>query len=1156
MDRASANFAFLEEHDAQLVRLGMLAERYFKDDPNTSLIKLRQFGELLAQLTAAKLGVFDVGESQVDLLRRLRQEGALNKQLGDAFHYLRVRGNAAAHEHHGSHSEALAALKIGRQLGVWFHRTFGPDPNFLAGPFAPPEDPAAASDALREELHELRAKLQESLSAAERAQAEVQTRENALLSAEVKAAKEAEQRVLWERLANEAEQAKLSVQAELASIQKASEQVPTAQIATAIQLAQKQGNEFSLDEAATRALIDQQLRDRGWEANSETLRYSQGTRPSRGKNMAIAEWPTAFGPADYAVFIGTQCIAVVEAKKQNKNVSSVIDQAERYSRGFQASNGIETPGGPWADGQSDTVSPDGKKGPLKVPFVFSTNGRAYLKQVETESGIWFRDARKPIYHRRALIDWYTPQGLSDLLEMDAEQAHEALKAQLFDFGFVLRPYQKKAIQAVEAGLEEQRRQMLIAMATGTGKTKLAIAMLYRLLTAKRFRRVCFVVDRSALGNQAAGEFKTTKVVSVRTFADTFGIKELGDVVPDAETKVHICTIQGLVSRVLGSAEPGDVPPVDQYDLIVVDECHRGYTLDRELSDAEIQFRSEEDYISKYRRVLEHFDAVKIGLTATPALHTVEIFGKPIFTYSYREAVVDGFLIDHEPPVRIETALAQAGIEFKKGEDLPLFNTGAGTIDLTTAPDDLRFDVEEFNRKVITAPFNRAVAEALADHIDPADPGKTLIFAVNKGHADIIVDQLKQVFKERFGEIEDAAIRRITGDIETTPAKVHAVIRQFRNDPLPKIAVTVDLLTTGVDVPRITNLVFIRRVNSRILYEQMLGRATRQCPDIGKETFRIFDAVDLYRTLEPVTAMKPVVVNPTISLTQLFEELQKEAAAEHRQTIIDQIVVKLRRRLKKLTEQAREAYQADVGETPEQTLERLRSKPPTEVAEWAKDKPSAGPILDWSSDNGRGSDLPISNHADSVVSITRGYGRLEDGQERQRPEDFLDSFASFVRNNINEISALTVVTQRPRDLTRAELKALKLELDKLGYSETSLRLAWRDAKNKDIAASIIGFVRQAALGDPLVPYEERVRTAMDRIRQSRPWTEVQRKWLRRIGEQFVKEIVVDREAIDDGPFQVEIGGFANLNKRFDGQLEAILGDINEEIWLRAAGGGTP
>ena len=194
--------------------------------------------------------------------------------------------------------------------------------------------------------------------------------------------------------------------------------------------------------------------------------------------------------------------------------------------------------------------------------------------------------------------------------------------------------------------------MLLAMATGTGKTKTCIALIYRLLKAKRFRRILFLVDRSALGEQASNAFKDTRMESLQTFADIFGIKELEEQSPDSDTAVHIATVQGMVARVLNPAEDVPPPPVDQYDCIVVDECHRGYLLDRELSETELTFRSFDDYISKYRRVLDYFDAVKIGLTATPALHTTEIFGPPIFTYSYREAVIDGFLIDHEPPYTI------------------------------------------------------------------------------------------------------------------------------------------------------------------------------------------------------------------------------------------------------------------------------------------------------------------------------------------------------------------------------------------------------------------------------------------------------------------------------------------------------------------------
>jgi type I restriction enzyme, R subunit len=752
----SHNFGFMRAYEPQFERLGALAERYFRNDPNTCLMKLRQFGELLAQETAARTGLYSSpDETQSDLLRRLKVERAVPQAAMDLFHQIRIPGNKATHDLADDHTLALTTLKIARELAVWFHRTFGKQPGFKPGLFVPPPPPDNAEKALREELAGLQASLTAQQGREERARAEAEEARKARESAEERAFREAEERGVWERLAQEAEDAKLALTAQLAALQAAAAQVPAREKAATLKEAEKAAEAIDLDEAATRDIIDRQLRDRGWDADSANLRYAKGTRPAKGRAMAIAEWPTDSGPADYALFIGTQLVATVEAKRRNKNVSAHIDQAERYSRGFKFDGGAEAIGGPW--------------GAYRAPFTFSANGRPYLKQLHTASGIWFRDTRRDTNLRRALVDWFTPEGLKAEFETDRVAAQALLKTQPFTFGFPLRPYQRAAIEKVEEALESDTREMLVAMATGTGKTKLAIALLYRLLSVKRFRRVCFVVDRNALGGQTAGEFRTTKIVGPRAFADIFDLKELGDIVPEAETKVHICTIQGLVNRTLFAAEPRDVPPIDQYDLMVIDECHRGYLLDRELSDAELSFRSQDDYISKYRRVLEHFDAVKIGLTATPALHTVQIFGRPIYTYSYREAVIDGYLIDHEPPVRIETALAKAGIKWKAGDDIELLDTRTGQIDLAQTPDDLNFDVEDFNRQVITRPFNQVVAEELARHIDPSLPGKTLVFAVGDPHADIVVDELKTAFEARYGAIEDNAIKKITGSVDRVGA---------------------------------------------------------------------------------------------------------------------------------------------------------------------------------------------------------------------------------------------------------------------------------------------------------------------------------------------------------------------------------------------------
>ena len=602
MEILSANFGFLRQHDPQIIQLAALAEQLFHIDSNTCIFKLRQYAERLAKLLAANTGLYQSSEeSQVELLRRLKLENVISHEVADLFHLIRKAGNKAAHNRGDTNStDALTLLQTSHQLGIWFHRTFS-DRNFKSKAFIPPID-----------------------TTAER---------NAELNAELKAKIEALEKIITDT-------------------QIANQHPTTKETAEIIKRSEAASATIDLNEAQTRALIDQQLRDRGWEVDTQNLRYSQGFRPTKGKNFAISEYPTDDGIADYALFIGLRCVAMIEAKRRRKNVMNAIAQAERYAKGYSAE---------------------------VVPFVFATNGRGFLKQLETESGIWFHDRRKSTNHSRALTDFYTPDGLEALLKMDRETAHEDLKNTSFNFGFDLYPHQRAAIEKIEECLEKDQRSMLVAMATGTGKTKLAIALLYRLLSAKRFRRVCFVVDRSALGNQTADEFTSTKVVSTKTFADIFGIKGLKDIDPESETMVHICTIQGLVKRILYAKENGDIPPIDQYDLILIDECHRGYLLDREMSDSELSFRNQEDYISKYRRVLEHFDAVKIGLTATPALHTKAIFGEPIYTYGYREAVIDGILIDHEPPIQIRTKLSEIGIKFQANEEVSRYNTVTGAI---------------------------------------------------------------------------------------------------------------------------------------------------------------------------------------------------------------------------------------------------------------------------------------------------------------------------------------------------------------------------------------------------------------------------------------------------------------------------------------------
>lgn len=392
------NFRCVEGYDAQLVRLGMLAERYFVDDPNTSLVKVRQFGELLAKHLAARLGLLGAPEvSQHELLGRLSGHRAISRDVLRLFHEIRRTGNKATHDLADDHRSALNSLKLARELAVWFHRTFG-EPAFKSGPFIPPPDPKSESDVLRDELAKLRAELDRYRGAVELTLEEKRQAINLVHAAEQAATYAREDAKLWQQLALDVEAAQSRLAAELVDVQKTAEQQPKSKFGSIAENAAKATAAIDLDEAATRELIDQQLRDAGWEVDSQLLRYSRGARPERGRSIAIAEWPTESGPADYVLFAGLTAVAVVEAKRKSVDVSSALDQAKRYSRNFLVNDACELSGGPWRE--------------YRIPFVFSTNGRPFLQQLRTQSGIWTCDLRRPQNISAPVDGWYSPEPYS------------------------------------------------------------------------------------------------------------------------------------------------------------------------------------------------------------------------------------------------------------------------------------------------------------------------------------------------------------------------------------------------------------------------------------------------------------------------------------------------------------------------------------------------------------------------------------------------------------------------------------------------------------------------------------------------------------------------------------------------------------------------
>lgn len=1078
-----SNFAFLKSHFPVLANFGILAEKYCYSDSNSCIMKLGMIGETIVNLmlTYDKIKI-PTDCNAVTKIKILSLQGLLTPDLSDILHALRKARNKAAHTNYENIKEGQTLLEMAYSLCEWFMQTYG-DLQYKHCKFVMPTEADAQSITDNDDKAAEQKMLEETekIAAAAKAVAADERRKRALTAA-----------------------------------------------------SQRQKSE-----AETRYMIDTQLRKVGWEADTENLRYGKGIRPQKGKNLAIAEWPTLSsagnkGRADYALFAGEKLVAVIEAKAEHKDIPSVIDyQCKEYAQNIRPED------------EKYVITTWGK---YKAPFVFATNGRPYLAQLETKSGIWFLDLRESANMPKALRGWISPDGMLKLLESDIEKADKALQTLPYDFlrdkdGLNLRQYQLNAIQAAENAVINGQKNILLAMATGTGKTRTVLGMIYRFLKTGRFNRILFLVDRTALGEQAEDVFNEVKLEDLKTLNDIYDIKTLEDAVFEDETKVHIATVQGMVKRLLYNDEERQ-PSVTDYDLIVIDEAHRGYLLDKEMGEDELLYRDQLDYQSKYRMVIEYFDAVKIALTATPALHTTQIFGKPVFKYTYREAVIEGYLVDYDAPHKIKTQFNTEGIKYNKGETLALYDPVTHEItNSEVLQDEMNFDVEKFNKQIITPSFNRTVLEEIARDIDPEDvmQGKTLIYAVDDEHADLIVKILKEIYTN-YG-IDNDAIMKITGSVAGgNKRKVQEAIKRFKNERFPSIAVTVDLLTTGIDVPEITTLVFMRRVKSRILFEQMLGRATRLCPKINKTHFEIYDPVGVYDSLEEVNTMQPVSADPKTTFVQLLDGLEVLEDEAHIKNAVAQIIAKLQRVKRRLTkEEVNEFKDLAAGLTIEGFIQKIESLPAAEARNTLLMEASLLEMLDGKHGHG-GYTKVISDKQDKFLIRERGFGKNE-----QRPEDYLEAFEDFVKNNVNEIAALNIICTRPKELTRETLKSLRMALAQNGFTTQQLNTAVSEITSEEITADIISLVRRYAIGSPLVSHQARIRRAVDKLKKAHNFSRVELNWLSRIESYLLNESVMNVKVFDEDERFKTNGGYKRLNQIFRNNLEGIITELNEYLY---------
>lgn len=877
--------------------------------------------------------------------------------------------------------------------------------------------------------------------------------------------------------------------------------------------------------------IDPKLVNAGWKVGD----LGSGEDWRVCTRAAIEEFETANGPADYALCDKGSILGVVEAKKLTVGPDGVLTQAARYSRG------LSPPDADYVDGYG-------------VPFLYSTNGERIL----------FHDIRHEFNRSRDVSSFHTPEALREMLGRDSDKEITNLRS--LPENPRMRPYQTEASEAIEDALAHRKRKMLVTMATGTGKTLVTVNEVYRLMKSGAAKRVLFLVDRKALAAQAVRAFKSYEaepgkkfdnlyeVYSQRFQREDFDEEERFDptVLPNSyltdpkpgSSFVYVCTIQRMTINLFGRGaafqeeEPIDEDaeqlsiPIHAFDLIVADECHRGYS-------------SSETAI--WRRTLDYFDAVKIGLTATPAQHTMAYFENLVYRYDYERAVREGYLVDYDV-VRLKSNVRMNGIFLHEGEAIDSIDTESGQQQFDFLEDERVFDTTEIECKITAPDSNRKIIREIKRYCDEHETEqgrfpKTLIFAVNDLPHTSHADQLVKLAREEFDRGEEF-VAKITGKVDR-PLKR---IREFRNRPKPMLVVTVDLLTTGVDIPDLEFLVFLRPVKSRILFEQMLGRGTRRSvnhPD--KASFVVFDCFDgtlfeYFRSTTDITAEPPV--SDTKTVVDVIDDIW---ANRDRQYSINRLTKRLQRIDKQMSGEARDDFTAyvpsgDLGAFAAELKARLRDSF-TETMALLRDSGFQDLLLNYKRPSR--SFIIAPGVTDTVESgwLIRGA----DGHE-YKPEDYLQAFERYVRENQAHIEALQILLSRPQDWSTQALTELRSTLAKTPerFTEDNLRKAFEVRHHKALI-DIISMVKRAAIdGYPLLTAEERVHAAVATLTASRTFTDDQAKWLDHIRQHLIRNLTIDRDDFENMPVLAARGGWGRANKVFDGELEAFLADLNKEL----------
>ncbi|MCO5233903.1 MAG: DEAD/DEAH box helicase family protein [Chitinophagales bacterium] len=811
----------------------------------------------------------------------------------------------------------------------------------------------------------------------------------------------------------------------------------------------------------------------------------------------------------------------------------------------------------------------------------------------------FTDFTDPKPRAREVFSFHRPETLRDWVKRD-----KSLRRRLLDLPALqtdgLRDCQINAITKLETSFKENRPRALIQMATGSGKTFTAITAIYRLLKYAKAKRVLFLVDTKNLGEQAEQEFVSfVPNDDNRKFTELYSVQRLKSSYIATDSQVCISTIQRLYSILKGTEleeaaeeenpnerkyQPREIPPIEYdgkmpiefFDFIVIDECHRSiYNL--------------------WKQVLEYYDAFEVGLTATPDKRTIGYFDQNLVSeYSHEMAVADGVNVGYEVFI-IDTKVTQQGATLWKGEYIEHRERLSRRKRMELQDEDEEYSKQQLDKDVVNPNQIRTIIRTFKEHLptifkDRYDKNgnfevpKTLIFAKTDSHANDIID----IVREEFAE-ENKFCKKITYNSEDPKS----TLAQFRNDYHPRIAVTVDMIATGTDVKPLECLLFMRDVKSKNYFEQMKGRGTRTIDldslrkvtptaRFTKDHFVIVDAIGVTKSLK--TDSRPLEKKPGVPLKDL---LQAIAVGAREEELFTSLANRLTRLDKQITEKEKKQFTEKAnGKSVSQVvkellnafnpdvLEEIESKIRTEMAGAAPVEIEAeiktqtenlqneaakvftGELNEYIENVRKAHEQKIDlANPDEVIHV--GW----DKDNTNKANEIITSFSEWMQEHKDELMALQIFYNQPfrrRELTYSMIKEVleKLQNDKPSVAPLNVWRAYEaleqcNGSPRNELTAIVSLIRKiSGLDNTLTSYDKIVdKNFQDWVFKKQAgatkFNEEQMQWLRMIKDYVVNSFHIDKDDFDLNPFNAQ-GGLGKMWQLFGEQTEEIINELNEAL----------